>query len=194
MEGALVEAFEALRRRDAEGALRALDGFVSADPALAARSASYRAQALRALARVEEAERAAAEAVRLAKAAGDPDAVTALRQLHASILASVAAMRTAERRHTGDTSDVSRVLSLAGEGRPDEALALARVIRERARAAGDAREEVLALLACARVADAEPWIAEAHAVADASDDMNLVTAVAQAARAAGVRLAPPRFG
>ena len=33
-----------------------------------------------------------------------------------------------------------------------------------------------------------------HALADASDDMNLVTAVAQAARAAGVRLPGPSFG
>ena len=48
--------------------------------------------------------------------------------------------------------------------------------------------EVLALLSIARTSpdEAARRIAEAHAVADASDDMNLVSAVARAARAAGV--------
>jgi hypothetical protein len=196
VEDALLQAFESLRRRDAEGALAALEGFSADDPGRAARAAGYRAQALRTLARVDEAERAAAEAVRLAKRAGDADGVAALRQLHASILASVAAVRAAAQQAAGDTSDgsVGRVLELAKAGRSEEATHLACVIRDRARAAGDAREEVLALLAAARAGDPHRWIREAHAVADASDDQNLVTAVAQAARAAGVRLDAPRFG
>lgn len=71
---------------------------------------------------------------------------------------------------------------------------LAREAREKARAAGDRREEVMALLALARVPGRAPEaILEAAAVADASDDMNLVTAVSKAARAAGVEIPPKVF-
>jgi hypothetical protein len=34
----------------------------------------------------------------------------------------------------------------------------------------------------------------AHAIAERADDPNLITAVAHAARALGVRIAPPAFG
>jgi hypothetical protein len=53
----------------------------------------------------------------------------------------------------------------------------------------------MALLALARApGEAEAAVREAADVADRSNDMNLVTAVARAARAAGVVLPPLIFG
>ncbi len=215
-EAALL-AFDALKRGDWAAALAAAERVTAPDrPALEARAAAYRAQALRELGRVEEAERAAAGAVQLAKRAGDTSGVSQLRALHASILQGLAATRAAEqeRAHDARLADVPddvllgelsgaeraaalvrKAGALADAGRADEAIATATNAREEARRAGAPREEVLALLCMARVApDPAPPIHAAHAVADAADDMNLVTAVARAARAAGVPLAAPRFG
>ena len=59
----------------------------------------------------------------------------------------------------------------------------------RDRSSDDAREEVLSLLALARIPGrCEAAIKDAQSVADSSSDKNLVTAVARAARAAGVPL------
>lgn len=214
---AALAAFDALRRRDWPAALSAAEALRAPDrPALEARGAAYRAAALRELGRVDEAERAAAAAVQLAKRAGDVDGVTQLRALHASILAGVAATRAAakERAQDATLADVADDTLIAALTGPERAAALvrkagaladagdaagclavtARAVAE-ARAAASPREEVLAWLCAARVAadPAEP-IGAAHAVADASSDMNLVTAVARAARAAGVALTPPTFG
>lgn len=212
-----VAAFEALRREAWAEALAHAEAISAPDrPALAARAAAYRAQALRELGRLEDAERAAADAVQLAKRAGDTSGVSQLRVLHASILQGVTATRLAAQEQArdaplADTADevllaphrgpdraaalVRKACALADAGRRDEALAAAARAGEEAHRTGTPREEVLALLCAARVAD-DPAasIHAAHAVADAADDMNLVTAVAKAAKAAGVTLAAPRFG
>ncbi len=216
-EEAALAAFAALRRRDWAGAVAAAEDVRAPDrPALEARGAAYRAQALRELGRLDEAERAAAAAVQLAKRAGDVDGVAQLRGLHASILAGVAATRAAaqERARDATLADqpddaliagltgaeraaalVRKAGALADAGRAEECLAVTTRAVAEARAAGTPREEVLALLCAARVAvDPAVPIGAAHMVADMASDMNLVTAVARAARAAGVALAQPRFG
>jgi hypothetical protein len=50
------------------------------------------------------------------------------------------------------------------------------------------RDRVLAALTLARCETPEAWVTRAHEVADASDDQNLLTAVAKAAKASGVVL------
>lgn len=216
-DAAAVAAFEALRRKDWAAALAHAEAVHAPErPALEARAAAFRAQALRELGRVEEAERAAAAAVQLARRAGDTSGVSQLRALHASILQGVTAMRLAAQEQArdaplADTPDEALLADLAGAeraaalvrkasaladaGRTEDALAAAARAGEEARRTGTPREEVLALLCAARVApDPAAPIHAAHAIADATDDMNLVTAVAKAARAAGVPLAAPRFG
>ena len=54
--------------------------------------------------------------------------------------------------------------------------------------AREPREHVLAALTISRCGPAEAWIKKAHEVADRADDQNLLTAVAKAARMAGVVL------
>ena len=89
-DAAAVAAFEALRRKDWAAALALADSVHVPDrPALGARVAAFRAQALQALGRLDDAERAAAAAVQLAKRAGDVAGVAQLRALHASILPAV---------------------------------------------------------------------------------------------------------
>ena len=67
--------------------------------------------------------------------------------------------------------------------------ALARQARIEAQSMGNARDEVFALLALARIDGQEDSaIRAAFAVADASDDKNLVTAVSRAAGAASVKI------
>lgn len=214
---AALAAFDALRRRDWPGALAAADALRAPDrPALEARGAAYRAAALRELGRIDEAERAAAAAVQLARRAGDKGGVADLRALHASILAGLAATRAAAKERAQDAAlaTVADDTLLSGLTGAERAAALVRkagaladagdvaaclqvttrAVAE-ARDSASSREEVLAWLCAARVAaDPSVPIAAAHAIADASNDMNLVTAVARAARAAGVTLVPPSFG
>ncbi|MDP2316122.1 MAG: hypothetical protein Q8P41_24710 [Pseudomonadota bacterium] len=220
---AALAAFAALRRRDWPAAIAAAEALRAPDrPALEARGAAYRAQALRELGRIDEAERAAASAVQLAKKAGDVDGVAQLRALHASILAGLAATRAAAQERARDATladmpddaliegveGAERAAALVRKAgaladavvaghttRRDECLAVTTRAIAEARVAGSAREEVLALLCAARVApDPAVPIHAAHAVADATSDQNLVTAVARAARAAGVALPLPGFG
>jgi hypothetical protein len=215
-DAAAVAAYEALRRKEWEAVVDAAVGVVAPDrPALEARGAAFAAQALRELGRIDEAERAAARAVSLAKRAGDTAGVAQLRALHAEILQRVAAARAVEAERArdaplADTPDdallagvpaadqpallVRKAGALADAGRGPDALAAAERAREAARLVHNPREEVLALLTAARVDDPARWIREAHTVADATDDMNLITAVAKAARAARITLAAPSFG
>ena len=210
-------AWAALQARRPEDALSLLDGVRVPDrPGAEARAAAWRAQALDALGRLPEAERAAAEAVRLARRAGEADGVTAARGLHQRLLASLAASAVADKARLADlplaeTSDdvllgshpegpavlVRKANVLCDLGRPQEAVASAARALDVLRATGghERRDEVLALLTLARALpeDAAARIHEAHAIADASDDMNLLTAVAKAASAAGVRLHAPSF-
>jgi hypothetical protein len=212
---AALATFDALRRKAWDDVVALSAGIVAPDrPGLEARGAAYRAQALRALGRLDEAERAAAAAVQLARRAGDVAGVNELRTLHASILSSVGALRAAAQERARDATLVDtdeptllgtragperaailvrRANAFADAGRRDEALACAERAHTEAVATGTPRERVLALLSAARVDAPERWIHAAHVVADDSDDQNLVTAVANAARAAGVHLRPPEF-
>lgn len=199
---ALQAAWEALGRGDADGVLAALDGFVDPDPRGRARAAAWRAQALQKLGRIDEADRALGEAIRAAKEAGDTAGVTQLRALRAPLLASIAALETAKQQRAADRALLDRpdeTLSvderirkatvLTEDGAVGEAAALLRGI-----VATDARSRVLVLLALARCEAPGPHILAAHRIADEESDMNLVTAVAHAARAAGVSLPGPAFG
>ncbi len=229
MAAGLLAAFEALRRGDPEGALAALDAaglcadaLVEADrrgdaPGTRARAWSYRAQALRALARVEEADRALVAAIRAAKQAGDAAGVAQLRELQASVVASLAAERIAQAERTKDahladtpddvllagaTDGVERAArhlrkceALRASGRLTDAAAQAERGAAEADRAGATRESVLTRLALVtlRPEAVTAHLHAAHAIADAADDTNLIAAVAQAARASGVRLPAPGF-
>lgn len=213
----LDRAFTSLKARDWQGVLAALEGFAPPDEPSAARAAAWSAQALEGLGRLEEAERQAALATRLAKKAGEAAGVEASRALHQRVLGALAAAKALAQeraadaalaelddealvaRAEDDTGAAALLLrkgnALADRGEGAAAAASARAGLSRAERAGAPRERVLLLLLLAR---AEPEAAPAHvqaahAVADAAGDWNLVTAVAKAARAAGVRLVAPTW-
>jgi hypothetical protein len=198
----LAEAWAALRRGDAEGCLRLLATVDDPDPRAVGRAHAWRAQALRELGRVEEAEREIFAAIRVAKSIGDTEGVASLRPLQQSILASAAAIATAQRQRAEDRARLDRPLEALGdEDRLRKAALLVddgQIEAARTTLAHvegtDARTRVLVLLTAARFDDPEGKIRAAHEIADAADDQNLITAVAQAARAAAVSLAPPSFG
>ena len=205
--------FEALRQKDWTGVLTALGDLEVPDrPLLDARLHGWRAQAFRALNRLDEAERAIGRAIRQARVGGDAKGVAELRSLQAGILAALAAARTVEVERARDAAlaDLDEATLLA-EVAPDERAALlvrqgsaladagrsaeAATVAKRAEdLATNARDRVLALLLRARVTPPEAPIRAAHAIADAEGDHDLLTAVAHAARAAKVTLLAPEFG
>lgn len=197
-------AANALKGRRWDAALDHLDAAgEQQDPGLKTRAHAFRAQALEGLGRLDEAERAAALAVQSAKREPGQPGLVAVRGLHAAILAQVGAREVAKKaleadRALLDQADaalatepnasavlVRRANALADAGRPDEARASATLAWELAR---EPREHVLAALTISRCGSAEAWIKKAHEVADRSDDQNLLTAVAKAAKMAGVAL------
>ncbi len=217
-EAGLREGYEALVAGDPGGALGILDTVApTGRSGFDARLSGYRAQALEALGRLEEAERAAADAVRIARKAQDGDGLAAFRMLHQRVLGGLAAVRLAEQERARDAVLVEqdeeagiadleggaraawlirRAGALLDAGRVADARATCRRAFGEAAAAGDPREQVFALLAELRIDPEDPLLrlARAHTIADHDDDMNLITAVAKAARALGVRLPTPEFG
>lgn len=209
MSSALHTIVARLRANDPLGALAALDalgeaGWVALSPAESARAHAYRAQALRGVGRAEDAAREVLHAIRFAKSEGDAESLAALRSLHTEISASVASLRLADAGRRADaalltvpeaTLDAEGLLrqagALADSGRPADAERVTRLALARA---ATPRDLVLAHLALARLTRDEAMVHAAHRVADAADDHNLLTAVAHAARALGVRFAPPSFG
>ncbi len=201
----LTAAYAALARGDPAETLRLLDGWKSDLPALAARGSAYRAQALRDAGRTVDADRELTHAIQLAKKCGDVEGVATLRRLRAPITASLAALVMADQERkkdlylldtSNDTLDADGLIrkanALTDAGRP-EATGVAALARERA---SEPRHTVLSYLAEARCTPdhAAELIRAAHAVADDAGDHNLITAVAQAARAARVTLDTPTFG
>lgn len=191
---------DALRREDGAAVL-------ALAPEALALSADNRSLRARVLAWLGQAEmlcgnyKAAGQAVRqsiaIATELGDKDDVLQLKALSAQITmrrqAAAGLMASPLPIDLPDTP-VARANAVIAAGDHLRGEMMAREARERARAAGDPREEVMALLAMARIPErAAEAILEAAAVADASDDMNLVTAVAQAAKAAGVQIPPKEF-
>ncbi len=204
MRPALREVVALLQAHDAAGALAALDALRDLTPDEAAHAHAWRAQALRAVGRVEEAAREVSHALRHAKGVADSDGVTALRALHTEIYASIANLRLAEAGRQADaalalTPDAEldaegllrKAIALLDAADPEAAERVTRLALARALAP---REVVLTHLALARLTLDPALVHAAHRAADAADDHNLLTAVAQAARALGIRFAPPTFG
>ena len=177
--------------RDAPSTLEA----VADEPLLTARVHAWLAQAHLATGDLVEASRAARAAITAAKAGGDTAGVEQLRGLLGQItLARQAAATQANEPPPLPDTPVARASAALDAGRNDEGEALALTARAAAQADGDAREEVLALLALARVPHrTREALLAARDVADDSDDMNLVTAVAHAADAAGLPFPPKVF-
>ncbi len=211
LNSSLAAAAAALKRRSWREALDQLGdeaGVLAGDDAgVRARFHAYRAQALEGLGRLTEAERDAAEATRWAKREQGQPGVGPIRALHAAILARIGADEVARRareadRPLADVPDASLANGEDGAGalvrkanvlidleRPEEARASAHAAWTHPIA--QARDRVLALLTLARCPGDEGaahWILAGHVVADRADDQNLMTAVAKAASAAGVRL------
>lgn len=170
----------------------------------APRLLAYRAQALRAMGRPREGLGLLIQAIRITKAKGDTASTTTLRALHADLARSAAALDEAERARQADAhlrhatpdgldSDtlVRKAQTHLDAGDAPGAIVAAQLAVARAHSPRDA---VLAHLALARATGGAEHVHAAHAVADDSNDPNLVTAVAHAARALRVALRPPTFG
>ena len=186
-DGLSIEIYRRLSRQDAAGTLDLFEDALAAAvdrPALRARLHGWHAQALLQVRRPEEASSAALRGIRAAKSIGDADGVTALRDLQAQAIAQAGALRVPAPKVTTPVGMAVAALD-AGRTKAGEILALGAL--RQAKDAGDDREAVLALLAMARLTHrTESALKQAHAIANASGDMNLVTAVAKAAKAAGM--------
>lgn len=183
---------DALKREDGAAALAAAPAALAAareNPALKARVIAWMAQAEMYCGNYKAASQAARQASALAGEQGDDRAVAALRGLLAEIATrrrAAAGIQASPLPIDLPDSPVIRANAQISMGDLERGAELAREARRLAQEAGDAREEILALLALARVpAHTEEALNEAAAVADQSGDMNLVTAVARAAKAAG---------
>ncbi len=129
-------------------------------------------------------------AAALATALNETDGLTVISDLRRAVGAK--AMQAAP-PHTQDTP-VGRACAALDSGDLEAGERLALEALDAARAEDNPREQVLSLLALARIpARTDASIRTAARVADRTNDRNLVTAVAHAARAAGVALAPKVF-
>lgn len=186
-----VSMVQALARQDGDQALAisvALAPLIDDRPSLLARHAAWTAQAHMLRSEHDLARGMLKKAIALAEASGDIDAVPALRKLSTEIFQAKAAAAAAQASPLPDTL-LGKALAAIDQGDFQAGADLAMAARAAAKSSDDAREEVLSLLALARIPGrCEAAIKDAHAVADASSDKNLVTAVARAARAAGVPL------
>jgi len=186
-----VAMVQALAQQDGDQALAigvALAPLIEERPTLLARHAAWTAQAHILRREYDLARGALKRAIALAEAAGEVDVLPDLRRLTTEIFQARSAIAAARSGPLPDTL-LGRALAAIDGGDFGHGTDLALSAREAARADEDPREEVLALLALARIPGrASDAVQAAHAVADASSDRNLVTAVAQAARAAGIDL------
>jgi len=186
-----VAMVQALAAADGDRALAigvVLAPLIGERPTLLARHAAWSAQAYLLRGQFELARSHLKQAIAMAEAADDIGALPGLRKLSTEIFRAKSAAAAAGSLPLPDTA-LGRALHALDEGDLTRGTDLALSAREAAKAAGDSREEVLALLALARVPGrAESAVGEAQQVADASSDKNLVTAVARAARAAGITL------
>jgi hypothetical protein len=186
-----VALVSALAQQDGEQALAlslALAPLVDDRPALAARHAAWTAQAHLLRGDMVLASTEIKRAIALAQGAGELDAVPALRQLETRVTQASATPLPKPNLPLPDTT-LGHACKALDAGEFAEGARLARAARTQAQAAGDFREEVLALLALARVPGQEDSaIRAAYRAADASDDRNLITAVAKAAKVASIAL------
>ena len=186
-----VALVQALARQDAGEALLlsdALGELIEHRPGLRARHAAWTAQAHQIQGNLAQAAVSIRHAIALAQAAGDTDAIPALKTLKASIVTGKVAQQNATEMPLPDTL-LGRAVEAIDKGETEEGASLARQARIEAQSMGNARDEVFALLALARIDGQEDSaIRAAYDVADASDDKNLVTAVSRAAKSKNVPL------
>ena len=191
-----VALVQALARQDADEALtlsEALSPLIGDRPALQARHAAWTAQAYQIRGDLKKAAETIRQAIKLAQIAGDTDAIPALKTLKAAIVTGKVAQQNAADLPLPDTQ-LGQAVAAIDAGDIETGLSLARQARIEAQALGNARDEVFSLLALARVQGQEDSaIRTAFTVADASNDKNLVTAVARAAKAANVALPKKKF-
>ena len=190
-----VALVQALARQDGSEALSlgtALEPMIGDRPGLRARHATWMAQAHQMVGNLPAAAAKVREALALAQAAGEVDAIPALKQLKATIIRGKVAADVAANAPLPDTL-LGRAVSAIDRGDITEGGRLARQARIEAQSMANHRDEVFALLALARIDGQEDSaIRAAYEVADATDDKNLVTAVSRAAKAASIVL-PKKF-
>ena len=191
-----VALVQALARQDGSEALAlaaALEPVIGERPALRARHATWMAQAHQLVGDLPAAALKIREAIALAQAAGEIDALPALKQLKATIVRGKVAADVAANAPLPDTL-LGRAVSAIDRGDIAEGAGLARQARIEAQSMANHRDEVFALLALARIEGQEDSaIRAAYEVADATDDKNLVTAVSRAAKAANIMLPKKLF-
>lgn len=186
-----VALVQALARQDGEQALKlaeALEPVIGNRPSLRARHATWMAQAYQIVGKLPEAAAMIRQAITLAQAAGDTDAIPALKQLKAEIVRGKVAADVAANMPLPETL-LGRAVKAIDDNDYETGASLARQARIEAQSMGNFRDEVFALLALARIPGQEDSaIRAAYDVADSVDDKNLVTAVSRAAKAADVPL------
>ena len=164
---------------------------LSGRPALAARLHAWAAQAHIGRRDFKAARRRLSAALKAARQTGQADEVKALLPLQQQVMA---AMTARARGADAPATPAAEAVAAYDAGDLEAGERLALQARALAAESGDDKEAVVSLLALARSpARREAAIREAAAVADQSGDRNLVTAVAHAARAAQVVLAPKVF-
>jgi len=191
-----VALVQALAREDGPEALAlgaALEPKIGDRPALRARHTTWMAQAHQLVGDLPNAARKIREAIALAQAAGETDAIPALKQLKATIVRGKVAADVAANAPLPDTL-LGQAVSAIDRGDITEGAHLARQARIEAQSMANHRDEVFALLALARIGGQEDSaIRAAYEVADATEDKNLVTAVSRAAKAANITLPKKLF-
>jgi len=195
IDGRARAVYQMMQRGHFGAAAEALPPFIAAAdgarrPDLCARGWTWLAQAHLQRNHIRPARNALRQAAAIATAIGDDAGLEVISNLRRAVGAK--AMQAAPPPQT-DTA-VGRACAALDAGKLEEGAELARIAFAEATRDNNPREQVLALLALARVpGQAEPAIRRAAEVADHSNDRNLVTAVAHAARAAGVVFAPKVF-
>jgi len=186
---ALYRCLQRGEHREAIQRATQLQGKLNERPQLLSKVLAWQAQAHLALGEGPPARKVLREAIALAEAQSDFDGVAALKGLQASMMAQLLANRPPPLDPEQAERPLGRASRAIDAGSHAEALAILAAAREEARRLGDSRELVLCLLMRARIpGEAQSAINEAFHVADDSGDFNLVTAVAKAARAAGLPL------
>jgi hypothetical protein len=190
-----LQIYKALQRRDPRGAVRVGGDAVEAAagrPRLLGRLHAWLAQAHDQLGEGPAARRHLRTALKIARTLDDPEELAALRPLQEQIVSRVVSANAPA--PAPPATGAARASAAFDAGEPELGEQLARTALAEARAQGDDRETVLSLLALARHPDhTASAIHEAAAFADTTNDRNLVTAVAHAARAAGITFAPKVF-
>lgn len=190
-----LQVYRLLQRRDPDAAVRvgaiALEA-AAGRPRLEGRLHAWMAQAHDQRGAGKQARSHLRAALKIARTLEDPEELAALRPLQEQIVSRVVSANVPA--PAPPATGAGRASAAFDAGEPELGERLARAALAEAREAGDDRETVLSLLALARHPDhREAAIREAADFADGTNDRNLVTAVAHAARAAGVQFAPKVF-